>query len=190
MGIATRFKLVLIIAGVVLVFLSVQEMRLAAVTRLTPQEISCEELCLNGPGDNAHVALIDFILCDFSFVYEESEKGQWENIWIPAVPLQTGFHPEISSNIGSDGDIYEDLPVSLDIRVIVKSSRVKNDAALDRFTDQERIQGLIVNKISSLGKDERKILEEHYPGVDFHWAASHQRYNPSFSFGVAPPCPY
>src|SRR5688572_14555616 len=106
-----RFVLVLIIIGAVLTFAGVQEMRLSSAAKPEPQEISCSELAQNGPSDNAHVLLKDFLITP-AFVYETGKSGNWKTVWVPAVPHTTQAIPS-------------------EFRVLVKSSRIHSEAELD-----------------------------------------------------------
>ena len=142
-----RFVLVLIIIGAVLTFAGVQEMRLASGAKPEPQEISCSQLIQNGPGDNAHVLLKDFLITP-AFVYETGKSGNWKTVWVPAVPHTTQAIPS-------------------EFRVIVKSSRIRSEAELDALANQDTLQGLVMNKIASLGSKEKKILTQNYPKTDF-----------------------
>ena len=142
-----RFVLVLIIIGAVLTFAGVQEMRLSSAAKPEPQEISCSELIENGPGDNAHVLLKDFLITP-AFVYETGKSGNWKTVWVPAVPHTMQSVPN-------------------DVRLIVKSSRIRSESELDTLANQDKLQGLVVNKIASLGSKERKILTQNYPKTDF-----------------------
>lgn len=162
-----RLLLALIVIGGVLVFLGFQEMRLASAAKPDPQTIKCADLIASGPGENAHVVLTDYVMCDFAFVYEGQEGGKtWTNVWVPVVPLGGEFHQEVLKLVAEGKDL-SNIPMPRDIRVIVKSSHVENEGALASLAGKDTIQGMIVNKISSLGSKEKKILTESYPGVNF-----------------------
>ena len=53
-----------VILGVMLAGASLVEMRLALGASETPQRLTLAQLAANEPGDNAHVVLTDFALCD------------------------------------------------------------------------------------------------------------------------------
>jgi hypothetical protein len=163
-----RILLAMIVGGGVLVFLGIQEMRLAGASKSEPQSITCAQLIKNGVGDNAHVAMGDFYIPNSAFCYEGSKYGsEWKTIWIPAVPTDGEYFKRLQAlhkagKLG-DGPI---APQPHEIRLIIKSTKVKNEAQLNALDSQETIQGMIVNKIDSLGTKERKILAESYRGVD------------------------
>ena len=175
----TRLKLVAIGIGAVLAWLGYQEFKLGAVASETPQTITCAELEATGPGDNAHVVMGDFVLLEQAFVYESRENSsRWDKIWIPALPLEGEFYQELLSLADSEGNLPTDnLPLPKTIRVIVRSSKVHNEGQLATIAGADTLQGLITNEIESLGSEERKLLTESYPGIDFDavWILEHER---------------
>ncbi|MCB9881978.1 MAG: hypothetical protein H6834_09325 [Planctomycetes bacterium] len=162
MSIGNRLMLAAVIGGGVLTFFGIQEMRLSSAAKAEPQAITLAELAANGPGDNAHVEVKDFIFAINLYVYEEKSKGgAWKRAWIPALPLGGPWHQEVVKL--PEG---ADLPKPSTFSVIVSTDAAKNEAELMALGDKETLQGMIINKIESLGKDEKKILADSYPTVD------------------------
>ncbi len=163
----SRFWLVMVIGGGMLIYFGVQELRLAGVAKAEPQPITVAKLAAHGPGDNAHIRLGEFLLCEGAYVYEEeSSGGTWSRVWIPAVPLGGPYHEKLLEAYQADPASVMDVPMPTDLNVIVEL-KVNNEEELIRIADQDELQGLVVNEIASLGGEERKILEQSYPGVDF-----------------------
>ena len=161
-----RFKLALVVIGGVLTFFGVQELRLSSAAKEEPQSISCAELGANGPGDNAHIVLTEFLLTNH-YVYEEKESGSWTQVWVPSVPLGGEYHLQLMAHIQEHGQLMGSIPPPKDVKVIVKSKDVSSEFEYEQFANSESLQGVIVNKIDSLGSDEKEILMNSYPGVDF-----------------------
>ena len=160
----------MLVGGCVLLFLGVQEVRLASGAKAKARDITCAELGEKGPGDNAHVRMGEFLLCEFSFVYEskEGQSDRYERVWVPAVPLEGEYHRQLRQHVEEKGAAAAaDLPMPRDLRVVVKSGRVHNDAELEALAMGDTLEGMVVNRISGLGGEERKILQDSYPGVDF-----------------------
>ena len=181
-----RILLIIIVLGGMLAWFGFQEWRLASAASTTPKTITCADLEKNGPGDNAHVVLTDFLLCPSGFVYESSKgnDSNYTKIWIPAVPLH-GEYMEQLKKLADSGKDMAHVPPPTNVRVIVRSSHVHNDGELEKLGDRDTIQGLIVNKVDSLGSKEREILAGQYPGInlDTCWILDEGR-SPK-SFGVA-----
>lgn len=165
----TRLLLAMVIIGGVFVFMAVQDMRLNSKADVEPQIISCAELELNGPGDNLHVNLTDFLICESAYVYEEKTPGgTWSKVWVPAVPLGGAYHLKLLSMVDEQGHFTgQQVPTPTDVKVIVKAENLSNERELSRMAARDNVQGMIVNLISSLGSEEKRLLEESYPSVDF-----------------------
>jgi hypothetical protein len=163
-----RLILAMEIGGGFLVFMGVQEMRLRSVADDAPQSITCAELEANGPGDNAHIALQEFELCDLAYVYEGQENGgSWSKVWVPAVPVGGEYYIKLLSTLDAEGNAQGEVRLPTNIKLIVKSNDVENESQLGQLAALDSIEGMIVNEISSLGSEEKKLLKESYPGADF-----------------------
>ena len=168
-----RIYLAMIIGGGFLVFYGFQEYRLASAMQNTPQKITCEQLGASGPGKNAYVDLEEFLLCNFSYIYEVDEDNRWRTVYIPAVPLGGEFHQKIlefNERIEAEPEIElseDDLPMPTNIQVIIKSKKVNSDAQVEALANQDSIRGVVINKIEKLGEQERNLLASSYPGINF-----------------------
>jgi hypothetical protein len=174
-----RIVIAMIVLGGVLTYWGYQEMSLASKTDPTPQEITCQELSDSGPGDNAHVVMSDFLLCTMAYVYEgvgDSDTA-YKTVWVPAVPLGGAYHQMLLSMLDDEGNLQGNMPLPRDLAVLVKTSKVTSGEALDRLADRDTLSGLVINEIASLGSQEKKILIDSYPGVDFDkvWILEHGR---------------
>src|SRR5262249_2912344 len=148
-----RLGILLIVVGCILGYFTIQEGRLAATASATPQEITLQQLIARGPEGNAHIILKDFDFCD-NLVRQQSEHGTtWTKIWVPVVPRQ-------GNREGAGGQVQN-------VQAIVKSSKVHGEFELNNFTQQTSLQGMVTNRIDSLGSEERKILQQSYPQTDF-----------------------
>lgn len=129
-----------------------------------PQELSLRELAEKGPGDNPHVVLSSFLIT--SYVYQE-EDGVRHQVWMPAVPRNSEYHQKILSLVDEDGQPKKQIPLPDDIRVLVKKVENVSDEEPTELGEQKTIRGTIVNETAPLGKDEKKLLAQSYPGIDF-----------------------
>ncbi len=156
----------MVIGGGVLAFLGWQEWSLASGTEAEPRQISCEELGGQGPGDNPHVEMGDFVFCDY-YVSEGTNDSDIDRVWVAAVPFGGDYHVRLMEASDEEGNIVGNVPPPTDVRVIVKSSKVSSEYELVALGDQETIKGMVVNEISSLKKDEKDLLRQGYPSIDF-----------------------
>ncbi len=139
-----RIKLILIIGGLALAVLAVQDLRLVLLASAEPQEITCAELIANGPGDNAHVVLTDFVLWTHEAVLQgrSQDDSSWSVVWIPAAC--------------DDGDV----------RVLVKARNVNGKTGLGELAARQKLQGIVTNAIEPLEQDEATELAKFYKNAD------------------------
>jgi len=152
-----RFGIALLVVGGVMGFFGIQECRLRSAASTTPQEISLKDLIAHGPENNAHVIVKDYSLCE-NFIYEKPEKSNadtWNKVWIPAVPAQANAQQK--NGLAAKPNHVDAL---------IKSKHVHKESELARLAGPT-VQGMVVNKIESLGSEEKKKLSETYPGTDF-----------------------
>jgi hypothetical protein len=57
-------------------------------------------------------------------------------------------------------------PPSQNVQALIYSTHVQNQAEITKLT-VPRLRGLVTNRISSLGSEERKFLKQGYPSIDF-----------------------
>jgi hypothetical protein len=160
--------------GVMFVFYSFREMRLAVAASETPQRLTLAQLAANGPGDNAHVVLTDFALCDgyvclvkvgrFERLITGSDptRKHWEGVFVPLVPLT----PELRQR-RARGEAVGRQPAPGNVRVLLLSYAVHGVADLDRLDTQPQVRGMVINSIKSLDAKTASLLRELYPGTDF-----------------------
>jgi hypothetical protein len=145
---------------------------LKTVAKETPQRISAAELEAKGPGDNANIVLTDFLLCEQGYIYEYKKKRiggneTWTKVWVPIVPLGGAYHTQVLSMLGPNGEIRGELPRPQNIKILVKSTKARSESDIAAMGAADTLEGLVINKIESLGSDEKQKLAESYPGIDF-----------------------
>ncbi len=140
-------KIAVIVIGIGIFIYGCMEWQLKTVAKESPRPITAAELAASGPGDNAHIILTNFSLCN-DFVIETSSKTKtWRKVWVPAMPAGQAFN-------------------SGNVRIIIKDSSCRSEADVASMSFGS-IQGLVINKISSLGSKEKSLLQQSYPGSNF-----------------------
>lgn len=171
-----RILIAMVIGGVALLFVGVQELRLTGIARPQAQTITCDALGKSGPGDNAHVVMTDFLLSPAGFVYEGGqEASEYKTVWIPALPLEGEYQRQLAGLVDEAGQLPDTLPPPRDIRIIIKSSHLRSDDDIRNLPNT--IQGVVVNKVSKISGQELSLLRDSYPGIDFStvWILDHNR---------------
>ncbi len=140
-----------LVLGGMLLFVGFHEWQLGSAASAQPEDLTLQQLIARGPQGNPNVRLRDFMLGD-NFAYFTDDTGTyWKRVLVPAVPPTMG---EQSAHV-------------LIPKVIVKTTHVANEDQLDALHARTQLEGLVVNRIESLGKDERDLLIQDYPGIDF-----------------------
>ena len=148
-----RFAIVLIVAGGALGYYGWSEYQLGSGSSDTPQEITLAELAENGPGNNAHVKVTNLALLDNYVVEEDKKTHRWSKLYVPAVGIETPTD--------EDG-----MPIASKFNVLIKSSKYSSEASAAALWAKESITGVVINKIASLGSDEKRLIAQSYPTVN------------------------
>lgn len=160
----SRTSFIVLIIGAVLIFGGVVESLQSSRARPEPQEITYADLTRDGYGDNAHVRLTEFYLCDSAYVVEE--RIQWEKVWIPAVPRGSRLH-EALENARPRGNQIADILPGRDIRLIVLLQDVRSQEDVERAAARDVIQGMLISPMRGFSKEQRRLLQQSYPGLGF-----------------------
>ena len=166
-NVGLRLKLVPLILGAVLFFVGWQEWRLGTKAKTQPQTISATDLGARRPGSNAHIILTNFAPSDGAYVYMGQKGGggavvgRWQKAWVPAVAQGM---PIFGGPMGMPGGPV----VGGDIRIIIKTTKAGDENELRNIVNQPTLQGLVVNEVERMSGQEKQLLTDSYPGVDFN----------------------
>jgi hypothetical protein len=168
MWIRFRIAIVLFVFGVMAIVFGVYEWRLSSGASTRPEEISLRDLIARGPDGNPNIILKDFELLDDNLVYEYDEKlgpnSSWTKVWVPVVPPgaappgQPGgfpFNPQPQRQIGQ-------------VQALIYSTHVHGQAEIRPRCGVPKLRAMVTNRVQSLGSEEKKLLQEGYPGTDFN----------------------
>ena len=155
-------RLFLIVGGILLTVLGLHEVLVGRAWKAQPHEMACAELARHGPGGNAHLRLVDFVLEVDRVVHEDDPDGAWHRVWVPVFPKAEAGAP------ARDPTAF---------RVLLRSQRVKDEEALRRLAGATTLDGFVVNDIETLGAHELRRLEDAYPHtqIDRCWILDHER---------------
>lgn len=129
--------------GVVFLYVGQRSAKMRELGSDTPKEITCAELAAKGPGDNIHVTVKDL---QFGQCYVARQKnGVWQDLWIPIFPI---------------------VPPSQEVRIVVKSFKVKNEGDLEGLVRRQTLTGVITNDVFSPGSKELTRLSQDYPQLN------------------------
>ena len=111
----------------------------------TPKEIRLEDVARGGPPANVHVRVTDFSPGPKFVIDNRHEHGQ--NVFIPLFPR--GVEPRGGH-----------------LKVMLKSSKVRNEEGVRSLRGQNSITGVIVNDIDNIGFQQKAELSSLYPFAD------------------------
>ena len=113
--------LLALLFGTILGYMGLYARKQRLLGLVPPHEMTLESLIQNGPGANRHVTVTNFRPGGYAV---ETESGKWKDIWIALFP--TG--PQ--ANGGKE------------IRVVLSSNAVGDEAALKRLLQPGRVTGI------------------------------------------------
>jgi hypothetical protein len=142
-----------VVAGGISFFVGLDERSLAATASKTPEEISLKDLIARGPNGNPNIILKDFALCE-NFVYKTGRTG-WQSAWVPAVPRDA-----VPPGQGKGAK-------QVNVQALIFTINASSEQDLFQRCDKPRLPALVTNRMVSLGSEEKKLLEQSYPGTDF-----------------------
>lgn len=160
-----RFILAIFVGGGFLCYMGYQEVVLRGVAKAEPQVMTVQQLINDGVGDNANVTLQDFIVCSWAYVYKGRE-GSMDTIWVPLIPVGGEYHQKLQAAFDENGELIGELPPLNDVRVVLKSSDISNEAELTHLGDAETVSGMVINEVESMSGEELSLMRESYPGTN------------------------
>ncbi|HKI30621.1 MAG TPA: hypothetical protein VKA46_01920 [Gemmataceae bacterium] len=148
---AYRFAGILILIGCVLVAWAYRERDVSVVVSDEPEEIALKDLIARGPDGNANIILKDYGLGQ-NFVIRMNGNS-WAQVWVPVIPSE-----------GTSGG--EEVGDVKNVQAIIMSTQVQNKGELVRHLGVKRLAGMVTNRITKLGAEEKRLLRQSYPTAD------------------------
>jgi hypothetical protein len=118
-----------LVAGVVVLFGAFQLHQAQQQAQPEPQTMTLKQLVESGPGDNAHVELMD--VCFGNPIIEEN-GAQWRSVWLP---------------------LYVTKPVANRAQpptVVMHVSQIRDQAGLDEFLKRESLTAVVSDRMPAL----------------------------------------
>lgn len=170
-----RVQLVLIVLGGVLVFVGYQDYRVSSGTTAEPASVDLAALEQGQAADNNHMQIGEHFALYPAAVYEYESSGEPDpntkvkKCYYPIISLKHPFVAALAKLAEEHGGL-EKIPDNVpppdirDFAVLVKTRRFKTVGAIpDGLDGETSVQGLVINRISSLGSEEEKLIKENFP---------------------------
>lgn len=174
-----RLKLGGIVLGAFLAFWGFNEKKLNENITKDPQSVTMAELEKGDYSGSNHVKITDFAYLHYQLVYQAKvDKGDQEvkgsskvtYAYIPIVSKEHKFMGELNEFISQIQEGNEDVtePKLTGYSVLVKTKKYQTYADLpsDFEVSKDPAQGIFINKVTNLDKEEKDLLLEGCPGID------------------------
>ncbi|MCI0742281.1 MAG: hypothetical protein L0Y72_24885 [Gemmataceae bacterium] len=176
-----RFALLFVLGGGVLGWLGIQEYMVSSGASAEPA--AAELVKLEGGEDPAnnhlrvgrHLGLYSESV--FSYRKKRGDDGppsDATSVSYCFYPILSPGHPFLIELKNLTEKFPKGIPLDVPVpsadsfAVLVKTHRFKTIGDIPKMPlPEESVQGLIINQISSLGKDEQQLLKERFPRADF-----------------------
>jgi hypothetical protein len=161
-----RIKLIIAVLGGIIVFWGAQEFRVSQGTSAEPVAADLAALESGQEPPNPHMQLGAHLALYPELVYEVTQSKYASGVPGPTAKVNHCYYPIISPDhpVVRSGDPNARLN---QFAVLVRSKRFKTIADIpDESRQEASISGLVVNRIQSLDKEERKLILESFPSLD------------------------
>lgn len=158
------------------------ERQVSSTATVEPLAVELEQL-ENGPApDNNHLKIGSHIACYFATVYKATARGKGpkrpnENTQVSYCfyPIVSTTHPysqhlrQLEQKYGSADKVPENvMPRLSELKVLVKTSRFRTVGDIpDAWRTESAVQGLVINRISTLSSEEQKLIQQDFGTIDF-----------------------
>ncbi len=176
-----KLKLALIVIGAVIAFIGYEEFKVSQGTTKEPLEIELAKLEQGESIKNSHLKIAEhWALFPYSvYEYEQSrgetgEPPSTAKVNYAYYPIISNDHPylvkldELAEEYGDFDQIPDEEWPSIDnLPVLVKSKEFATIADIPYDWEfKSNVQGLVVNRIKSLGDEESQLIQESFPAVN------------------------
>jgi len=173
-----RLKFVVVFLGGMLAFWGFQEYRVSSGASQEPLTIELSSIEAGEEPENTYLHIPKHSALYFSSVYEYEQSKYSTSEPTPASKVNHTYYPIISAEhpfntlLAKYGDIESvpegtEFPAPDSFAVLVKTKRFKKIGDIPVGIDPgEEVKGLLINRISSLGSEEEKLVRETFPNVN------------------------
>jgi len=165
-----RIKIAMIVLGGVLGFFGIQEFRVSSGTSSEPQHVELAQLEKGDIPKNTHLQIGSHYAVYGATIYEyEQSKYEASSGPSPSSKLTMCYYPIISLNHPFVEAMENDEDFEFgQLAVLVKTKRFKKFGAIPDvlMTEENAVQGLVINTVDSLDREEEKLLKQRFPRID------------------------
>lgn len=177
-----RIAIVILVAGGFLIYTGVQEYRVSSGASSAPLAIELAALERNPAPESSHlqvgehVAVYGATVCTYEkSKYDYGTPKPSATVTYAYYPIISNEHPflvrlrELREQYG-DAEIPEaEVPSLESFTVLVKTKKFKTFGSIpdEVFAHESGVQGLLINRIAALDSEDKRLLRQNFPKVDF-----------------------
>jgi hypothetical protein len=150
-----RLGIGLLVLSGVFGYYGLKEWRVSRAASSTPEEITLKALIDRGPHGNPNIILTEFFPADNMVCQERKYSKDWEQVWVPIMPLDSAFNAEKTGVRPTN------------VEAILVTTHARNESELRERLDQPKLPALVTNELRSLGSKEKGLLSQSYPNTNF-----------------------
>jgi hypothetical protein len=159
------------------------EWRIGSTATTEPLAVELGQLEKGQVPDNNHLKIGSHVACYFATVFTYTSKDRRQpdldtKVDYAFYPIISADHPyfhevrriqEKYRNVKTPPDEI-DWPELSDFRVLVRTNRFKTvgDIPDDDTRTDPAVQGLVINRISTLDAEEQRLIKQDFPDIDFN----------------------
>ncbi len=179
-----RFKLIIIIITGVVAYKGYDEFSVSRGTTDEPVPIELSVLETDNKIENNHLKIQNHMALYAHSIYEyTTKKGSTAKI-NDNTKVTTTYYPIISrehSYVGKLKEIYDkygedtseipdnEWPTVANFTVLVKTEKFTTIGAIpEEFKFEDGVQGLIINRIYTLDNEEKSLISQNFPNINFN----------------------
>lgn len=152
----SRLAFFALLAGGMLGYVAYLEVSLTRHASDVPEEISLKDLIARGADGNPRLTLTDYVLCaNMVREFKENDSSRWTHVWVPIVCAE------------DKAPMIDGVPAPTNIKAIISSGHVPSFGHLKPRLDQPKLTGMVANRITSIDRRTRDLLQNAYPHTDF-----------------------
>ena len=167
-----RIKIAAIVLGGMLAYFGIQEYRVSVGTSAEPASVNLSSLEAGETLTNNHVLIGEHVADYAGCVYEyDQDSGRVTHMYYPIIAQDHPFFDKLAAlydKYGNPNDIPEaEFPAIDDFRVLIKTKRYTNQNSIpEGLGAEEKIQGLVVNLIDGMDKEEERLIKQSFPKIN------------------------
>lgn len=166
----SRFWLVII--GLFASFYGWREWSVSGHATKTPLPIELSAIEAGERPTNNHLLIGDHLrLYEYSLIYGSLNRDDVDSTLYPIISMEHPFIQKMEEYFSKkETPGFENLlpPEIEQFVVLVQTDKYKKEREIPRgFITQPRLQGLVISSVRSLRVDEKRLIEEEFPNLDF-----------------------